>query len=61
MSLEEAILDKVRSLPPAKQEEVLRFADGLQHTALAKFVPSRDRTREVKWISENRSAYADLG
>ena len=33
MSLEEAILDKVRRLPPAKQEEVLRFADGLQDTA----------------------------
>jgi hypothetical protein len=30
MSLEEAIMDKVRRLPPAKQEEVLRFADGLQ-------------------------------
>jgi hypothetical protein len=27
MSLEEAILDKVRRLPPAKQEEVLRFGD----------------------------------
>ncbi len=34
MSLEEAILDKVRRLPPAKQEEVLRFADGLQDSAL---------------------------
>jgi hypothetical protein len=30
MSLEEAILDKVRRLPPAMQQEVLRFADGLQ-------------------------------
>jgi len=29
MNLEEAILDKVRHLPQAKQEEVLRFADGL--------------------------------
>jgi hypothetical protein len=27
MSLEEAILDKLRHLPPSKQEEVLRFAD----------------------------------
>jgi hypothetical protein len=30
MSLEEAILDKLRHLPPSKQEEVLRFADGLR-------------------------------
>ena len=50
MSLEEAILDKVRRLPPAKQEEVLRFADGLQDTASARIVPSRDRTVEMKWI-----------
>jgi hypothetical protein len=59
MSLEEAILDKVRRLPPAKQEEVLRFADGLQRTATARIVPSRDRTKEMKWIDENRAAYAD--
>jgi Family of unknown function (DUF5678) len=59
MSLEEAILDKVRRLPPAKQEEVLRFADGLQHTDAPRMVPCRERAREMKWISENRSAYAD--
>lgn len=58
MSLEEAILEKVRRLPPAKQEEVLRFADGLQRRA-ARVVPSHDRTREMKWIDENRAAYAD--
>lgn len=59
MSLEEAILDKVRCLPPAKQEEVLRFADGLQRNATTRLLPSRDRTKEVKWIDENRAAYAD--
>jgi hypothetical protein len=59
MSLEEAILDKVRRLPPAKQQEVLRFADGLERNALARKVPSRDRSSEVKWIDENRAAYAD--
>jgi len=59
MSLEEAILDKVRRLPPAKQEEVLRFADGLRHQVVARMVPLRDRTREMKWIEENRTAYAD--
>jgi hypothetical protein len=58
MSLEEAILDRVRRLPPAKQEEVLRFADGLQHADTARIVPYRDRTREIKWIDANRSAYA---
>jgi len=59
MSLEEAILDKVRRLPPAKQEEVLRFADGLERNTLARRVPSRDRSSEMKWIDENRAAYAD--
>ena len=59
MSLEEAIVDKVRRLPPAKQEEVLRFADGLQHRAAARVLPSCDRTLEMKWINENRAAYAD--
>ena len=59
MSIEEAILDKVRRLPMAKQEEVLRFADRLQGTATARMVPSRDRAKEMKWIDENRAAYAD--
>ena len=59
MSLEEAILDKVRRLPTAKQEEVLRFADGLQRQATARMVPSRDRTQEMKWINEHRAVFAD--
>ncbi len=59
MSLEEAILERVRRLPPAKQEEILRFADGLQHRPPARTVPSRDRTMEMKWIDLNRAAYAD--
>jgi len=59
MSLEEAIIDKVRRLPPGKQEEVLRFADGLQHQAPARMVPSRDRSREMDWIKENRAKYPD--
>ena len=59
VSLEEAILDKVRRLPPAKQEEVLHFANGLQGTPAERVVPCRDRTREVKWIDGNRAAYAD--
>jgi hypothetical protein len=59
VTLEESILDKVRRLPPAKQEEVLRFADGLQRTTAAKLVKSRDRNKEIKWIHENRTAYAD--
>lgn len=59
VSLEEAILEKVRRLPPAKQEEVLRFADGLQRNAAARRVPSRDRSSEMKWLDENRAAYAD--
>jgi hypothetical protein len=30
MSLEEAILEKVRALPPARQSEVLAFVDTLE-------------------------------
>ena len=59
MSLEEAILDKVRRLPPAKQEQVLRFADGLQQQGSIRMVPSRDRRLEMAWIQENRTRYAD--
>jgi len=58
MSLEEAI-HKVRRLPLAKQEEVLRFADGLERNAASRRVPSRDRSSEMKWLDENRAAYAD--
>ena len=46
-------------MPPAKQEQVLRFADGLERNALVRRVPSRDRSSEMKWIDENRAAYAD--
>ncbi|MBI4905152.1 MAG: hypothetical protein HY820_16070 [Acidobacteria bacterium] len=59
MSLEEAILEKVRHLPPAKQEEVLRFADRLQHRPPARMVPFRDRSREIEWLKENRAKYLD--
>ena len=59
MRLEEAILEKVRRLPPAKQEEVLRFADGLQHRSSITMVPSRDRSREMEWLKENRAKYAN--
>jgi hypothetical protein len=59
MSLEEAILDKVRGLSPAKQAEVLRFADRLQRTPSTTTVPFRHRTREMMWIDANRTAYAN--
>ena len=59
MSLEEAILEKVRRLPRAKQEEVLRFADGLQQRSPVRMVPSRDRSREIDWLAQNRAKYAD--
>jgi len=59
MNFEEAILDRVRRLPPAKQEQVLRFADGLQQGPLVKIVPSRDLRCEMEWLEENRARYAD--
>jgi hypothetical protein len=48
MNIEEAILDKVRRLPPAKQEEVLRFADGLEHAGAARMVPSLISVRNTR-------------
>jgi hypothetical protein len=59
MSLEEAILNKIRDLPQAKQEEVLRFADGLQRQTAITKVQTRDRTAEMKWIAHHRAAFAD--
>jgi hypothetical protein len=57
MSLEEAILDVVRRLPEAKQEEVLRFADGLDRRPIVKTVPVSHRYAEQQWISRNRAKY----
>jgi hypothetical protein len=57
MNLEEAILDKVRHLPQAKQEEVLRFADGLQRQHATDQGPNRDRATERLWIEQNRGAF----
>lgn len=37
----------------------LSVADGLQESASARIVPSRDRTMEMRWIDLNRAAYAD--
>ena len=59
MSLEEAILDKVRRLPLARQQEVLHFAAGLQQASVVRTVPFRDRRPEMDWIKENRARYAD--
>ena len=59
MGLEEAILDKVRRLPRARQERVLRFAEDLQRVPVARSLSSRDRRREMDWIRENRARYAN--
>ena len=58
MNLEEAILDKVRHLPQEKQEEVLRFADGLQRQNAIGPDPKRDRVKERIWIERNRAEFA---
>jgi len=36
MNLEQAVLDKLRTLPPDKQQEVLNFAEFLQQKNLTK-------------------------
>lgn len=59
MSLEEAILEKVRRLPTAKQQELLQFLDGMHQSDAVRKVPSRDRSREMNWINDNRANYPD--
>ncbi|HEY7388452.1 MAG TPA: DUF5678 domain-containing protein [Bryobacteraceae bacterium] len=58
MNLEEAILEKVRRLPPSDQEEVLRFANGLARRLTVRVPPETNRFLEIQWIDENREAYA---
>ena len=38
----------------------MRFADGLEHRSPVRMVASRDRSREMEWLKENRAKYADL-
>jgi hypothetical protein len=58
MNLEEAILDNFRHLPQAKQEEVLRFADGLHRQNASGPDQKRDRATERIWIERNRASFA---
>jgi hypothetical protein len=38
---------------------VLRFADRLSRHGAVRRVPSKDLSTEIKWVAENRAAYAD--
>jgi hypothetical protein len=58
MTLEEAILDKVRYLHHTRQEEMLGFADALGCQDAGTAVPTRNRTAEIKWMTRNRTAFA---
>jgi hypothetical protein len=57
MDLEDVIRNKVRHLPLAQQQEVLRFAEKLQDRADAHSLA--DRNREIRWIDANREKYPD--
>jgi hypothetical protein len=62
VSIEEAILEKVRQLSPEAQERLLEYVESLQtRPPLPKIrkVPYLDREREMKWLRENRSKYPD--
>lgn len=50
MSLEEAVLEKLRDLSPQQQKEVLDFAEFLQQKNVKS---SSDKPKELKDISEN--------
>jgi hypothetical protein len=61
MNVEQAILEKVRALPPEKQEEVLKFADSLsapgrktvdldsEIARMARELPEEQRAEFLKW------------
>jgi hypothetical protein len=66
MSVEEAILEKVRALPPEKQDEVLKFADSLgapqecekrpvsideEIAKMAAELPEEQRPEFLKWAA----------
>jgi hypothetical protein len=49
MTLEQAILEKVRALPPEKQQEILEFAESLQvQTQQSSVTPEVNETVEVE-------------
>ena len=61
MTLEDAILEKVRQLPTSEQERVLQFADSLRAKPAIRQVPPEDLSREMEWWAQNRHnpAYMD--
>ena len=68
MSVEEAILEKVRALPPDKKEAVLKFADSLGAEAEADEAEERAVEEARQWLGENpgetisnAEVLADLG
>lgn len=60
MNIEQAILEKVRQLPPSKQQEILDFSEFLKQKSLT-FPPSSDTnlTPEEK-VEKWRKAIAKL-
>jgi hypothetical protein len=62
MSIEQAILEKLRALPPEKQRQVLNYASSLDTrdrsgSSASARVDFRDRSREMQWVMENRKTY----
>ena len=53
MSVEEAILEKVRAMPPQKREEVLKFADSLRAEADADDAEECAVEEARQWLREN--------
>lgn len=59
MSIEEAILEKVRSLPPEKKAEVLQFVSGLEASGHRPFRSPKGVLSDLKFtISEEDLAEA---
>src|ERR1700704_695658 len=61
MSLEEAILEKVREMAPEQQEKLLRIADKLQHPTTVTSGAYWDGKKEMEWLRRNRDAYMNMG
>jgi len=60
MSLEEAILETVRTLPESDQQKVLGFAEALNSRPRIRKGRHWDGQKEIEWVARNRDAYMNM-
>ena len=60
MSLEEAIMETVRTLPESDQQKVLGFAEALNTRPRFRTGRYWDGEKEMEWVARNREAYMNM-